>query len=647
MKYNISIKSKIIFLTIICLTLYLKVTNYSYINLDDPKAVFENTHIQKGINLNTLKWAFTTRYYDYWHPLTWITHMIDWNLYKENAGGHHLTNILFHLINTILLFFFVRNILKSDFYAFFIASIFSIHPMHIESVVWIVERKDVLSMPFLLSSLIAYQKYQSFKNFNFYILSFLFFLIGLMAKPMLITMPFLLLILDFSFYTNKISIKNIHQYIVNKIPFIFVSLIFSSFIILSVSQDHGLVSTDSLNIKTRIINSLIAYYHYLINFLFPFKLSIYHPYIHKISILLAVKTIFSLLLLSFLTLKFKKISIWIFWFMGSLLPVIGIIQTGNQAYANRFVYIPYIGLYISFILILNESVERKIIRNFILIFFTCYLFIISFFQLNYWKNSITLFERSLQLNSNSPLILNNLGLYYSQNNNNEKAQEYFLEALNVDSTYSMSLYNMGVILNNEKKYRRAVPFLIKAMNKNTTYLRACNEVIKSFNALGMDSLRLAFINNGLRLDSNDVNILFQKANYLKDNTNFTESKKIYNKIINISKQHWQSYNNLGLIYLTENNPDSAIFYFQKALKINFNTPEPWINIGTTLNKLENYNQSVLFLSDAIKLFPKEAKLYIHRAEAYYALKYYNKSKNDFLKATKLDTNFKINLTHTQ
>ncbi|MFX0137250.1 MAG: hypothetical protein ACFFDN_26670 [Candidatus Hodarchaeota archaeon] len=453
-----------VLLVILCLIIgivvvYIKVQNFDFVGYDDELYVTKNIHVQKGISLEGVKWAFTTFHAANWHPLTWLSHMLDCELYGLNPAGHHWTNVTFHIANTLLLFIILFKMTGALFRSAFVAVLFALHPLHVESVAWIAERKDVLSTFFGLLSITAYYRYVKKSSVNYYILLIVLLSIGLMAKPMLVTIPFVLLLLDFwplkrfqlkhDFHLKpekkySDAIRRNYQIILEKIP-LFIPVVILCVVTFIAQKSEGAIKPiELLPLKYRIANAIVSYVSYVLKAIWPHNLAVYYP--HPGNSLPSWQVVGSALLIVAacygairMAKKYPFIPVGLFWYLGTLVPVIGLVQVGNQAMADRYTYIPLIGIFIivswgvsDFFKkrlrdqkskvgdqrseissgVLGLFKERRIQKIFLGISAVILLIALSFesfFQLNIWKNGITLFENAVSVTQNNYQAENNLG----------------------------------------------------------------------------------------------------------------------------------------------------------------------------------------------------------------------------------------------
>src|SRR6185312_11538743 len=349
-------------LAVVTLAVYSQVFHFEFLMYDDPDYVAGNSHVQGGLTLANIAWAFTTKRAMNWHPLTWISHMLDWQIFGAHAGGHHATNLLFHIANTLLLFLLLKRLTGTLWRSGLVAALFALHPIHVESVAWVSERKDVLSTFFGLLAIWAYVRYTERRQLTRYILVLVLFSCSLMSKPTLVTLPMLLLLLDY-WPLNRISkladsrneLKDSTKALIprsilfEKIPMLFLSGA-SCVMTVWAQQETITISGARLPLVFRLCNAALSYCKYIRNTLLPTKLVIDYPYPRVFSLAEIGVAAIALGYVTFWVLRRAKefrylVTGW-FWFLGALVPMIGIVQVGLQSMADRYMYVPSIGLFI-------------------------------------------------------------------------------------------------------------------------------------------------------------------------------------------------------------------------------------------------------------------------------------------------------------
>jgi tetratricopeptide (TPR) repeat protein len=397
---------------VFCQTLW-----HDFINYDDPRYVYENTEITSGLSFGGIAWAFTHIHSTNWHPLTTISHMLDCQLYGLRAGWHHFTNVLLHTVVVILLFLALAKMTGAFWRSGFVAAVFAIHPLRVESVAWIAERKDVLSGGFFMLTLLAYLHYTRLPSLRRYLVVVFVLACGLMSKPMLVTLPFVLLLLDY-WPLDRIR-GQFWMRLLEKLPLVALSAISS--IATLVAQKGAVGWTEDLPIFERINNAVVSYILYIWQMFWPARLAVFYP--HPENALPPWEIIASLLLLICITavaIALRKqrpylMTGWL-WYLGMLVPVIGLVQVGWQGRADRYTYLPQIGLYIAVtwaVADLTASWRRqRTILSVAALVVVGVLSSCAFVQTSYWRDSETLFKRALAITRNNDVAENNLGIVF-------------------------------------------------------------------------------------------------------------------------------------------------------------------------------------------------------------------------------------------
>jgi len=413
-----------IFLAALTWVVFGQTLGHDFVNYDDPKYVYENTKITSGLSMTGIAWAFTHIHSENWHPLTTISHMLDCQLYGLKAGGHHFTNALLHSIAAILLFLTLQYMTGAFWRSAFVAAVFAIHPLRVESVAWIAERKDVLSGVCFMLTLLDYVHYVRAPSIGRYLFVAVVFAFSLMSKPMLVTLPFLLLLLDYwplSRIRDPSSDirRRLLTLVVEKIPLIALSAVSS--VVTFLAQRGAVGWTEQLPVLARINNAVVSYVAYIWQMLWPVKLAVFYP--HPENRLQPWEIILSLLLLLGITaaaIALRKqrpyfITGWL-WYLGMLVPVIGLMQVGWQGRADRYTYLPQIGLYIVAAWAVSDLTalwrRQRTILSAAAILTIAVLSWRAWVQTSYWRDSETLFMHALAVTSNNDVAENNLGIVF-------------------------------------------------------------------------------------------------------------------------------------------------------------------------------------------------------------------------------------------
>jgi tetratricopeptide (TPR) repeat protein len=468
-----------------------QVRNFDFINYDDNNYVYENQHVLTGLTGSNMVWAFTTGHTGYWHPLTWLSFMLDCQLFGPNPGLIHLVSLLLHVANTLLLFAVLKKMTASLWPSAFVAAAFALHPMHIESVAWIAERKDVLSTFFWILTLAAYVGYVRRRGLFRYLLAILLFAFGLMAKPMVVTLPFILLLLDY-WPLNRFAPQIIetaarpihksvsasdrravlHRVIVEKIPFFALSAVLSVATFL-VQWSMGIApDINVLPLHSRVANAFLSYAKYICKMFWPQNLAIIYPLnADAIQFWPAVLCALLLIGISLFALYFgrkqKYLLVGWFWFVVTLIPVIGLIQSGAQALADRYTYIPYIGLFIMIAwgvpALVSRMPYRKIVLGLSAVIVLTALGICTRLQASYWNNSANLFTHAIEVTQNNYIAQNYLAHYWRAQGNIALAVEHYKESLQIKPIYVSALLGLGCALGDQGNSNQAIAYFQKAL----------------------------------------------------------------------------------------------------------------------------------------------------------------------------------------
>jgi len=430
---------------------------HDFINYDDPRYVYENTKITGRLSISGIAWAFTHIHSENWHPLTTITHMLDCQLYGLKAGWHHFTNVLLHSVAVVLLFLVLLQMTGgpsrtgSIWRSAFVAAVFAIHPLRVESVAWIAERKDVLSGVFFMLTVLAYVYYARLPRISRYLVVLLVFACGLMSKPMLVTLPFVLLLID---YWPLDRIKGqVWARVLEKLPLIALSAVSS--IATLVAQKGAVGYTEELPILERLNNAVISYVLYIWQMLWPLNLTVFYPHPeNRLPLWEIISSLFLLICVTAVAITLRKqlpylITGWL-WYLGMLVPVIGLVQVGWQGRADRYTYLPQIGLYIAATWTVADLTRlwrhQRIILSAAALLTIVVLSWRAWVQTRYWRDSETLFKHALAVTTNNDVAENNLGIVYLRKGNLDEAISLLQAAVDLRPDNSPAHENLAKAL---------------------------------------------------------------------------------------------------------------------------------------------------------------------------------------------------------
>jgi protein O-mannosyl-transferase len=617
-------------LILITLIAYREVGDFGFVKFDDNVYITQNLHVQNGITVQGLYWAFTTGYAANWHPLTWISHMLDIQLFGLKAQGHHLTNLLFHALNVLLLFFALRRMTKTLWQSAFVAALFALHPLHVESVAWISERKDVLSTFFWMLTLIAYSYYAEQPRPRTYLAVFAFLALGLMAKPMLVTLPFVLLLFDYwplERFGKTVSAGMIQAEAVNpvatrrkkgktakqppkttvdmekpathefhwallrplfleKIPLFALTTLSCAATYIAQNRAGAVAPIEIYALDVRLANALVSYFIYFSKTIWPDNLAVFYPHPGSFPLWQVLGAVLFLTAATFAVIRaagrFPYLPVGWLWFAGTLVPVIGIVQVGGQAMADRYTYIPSIGLFIMAAWGIPEFFKKRRYGKEVLaaVSASCLLclLVLTTIQAGYWRDSITLFDHALKVTEKNYFIHNNRGGIYDDSGNYGQAIADFDRAIEINPIFAPAYNNRGNALDCLGDHTRAIRDFDKAIEIKPEYAEAYSNRGIAYRAVG----------------------------------NYTRAIEDLDRAIAINPEYALAYNNRGVSYAALGNQARAVEDFNRAVAINPKYAKAYFNRAIAYRELGNQFQAIQDLDRAIEINPGDASAYYHR-----------------------------------
>lgn len=585
-----------LFLFIVTLSVYWRITSHEFINYDDGLYVTENTHVQAGLNRESIIWAFTTGHAANWHPLTWLSHMLDIDIYGLNPIGHHLTNLQFHILNSILLFLVFKMMTGAMWQSAFVSALFALHPMHVESVAWVSERKDVLSTFFWILSIWAYVRYVRQPDKKHYLLLILFFILGLMSKPMLVTLPFVLLLLDFwplsrfqltGEENRPFSYKTLRILVLEKFPLFLLTAVSS--VITFFVQQHGeaIKSLEAIPIVLRIANALFSYLSYLGKAIWPHNLALIYPYPSIFIIWQIVLSAPVLICISLLFIRtarsFPYLTIGWMWYLGTLVPVIGLVQVGSQSMADRYTYISFIGIFIivawGMADIFSRWRNQKILLALLAGIVIASFIVCTCFQIQKWQNSIILFKHAINVTHNNSMAHYTFGQALDQQGRLEEAVLQYNKALQIKPEFAMAHNNLGAALSRQGKLKKAIYHFNEAVEIHPDYTQARNNLATVLLTQGRFEEALSHYREALRINSNDAYVHKNLANFLYSQGNTDEALEHYDKALVINPEDWDAHYKLGGILIKQEKINEALSHFAEVIRINPDYAPAYNEIG--------------------------------------------------------------------
>lgn len=579
-----------LFLVAASLIVYSHVITHEFINYDDGVYITENAHIKDGFTLENIKWAFTTGHAANWHPLTWLSHMLDIEIYGLNPMGHHWTNLQIHVVNSILLFLVFKMMTGALWRSAFVAALFALHPLHVESVAWVSERKDVLSTFFWILSMWTYMHYIRHSNKKQYLLLILFFTIGLMSKPILVTLPFVLLLLDFwplsRFQSTtkrhyNFSYKTLAGLVWEKLPLFALSAI-SCIVTFFVQQHGGTVrSLEAVPLDLRFANALFSYLSYLGKTIWPQNLALIYPFPSISMFWQIILSLPLIICISLMVIRLARsfpylVTGWL-WYLGTLLPVIGLVHVGIQSMADRYTYIPLIGIFIIVAWGLEDiSCRWRSQKTYIALLSGAVLTLCmvgTWLQVQKWQNSITLLNHTINVTRNNSMAHYVFGLALDQQGRLEEAVLQYNKAIKIRPKFAMAHNNLAAAFSRKRKLKEAIYHYNQALQIDPNYAKAYYNLAKTYLKLNKTETAIHYLQEALRINS-DMTIALFNLSWIyatsenEKTRNGIKAVGIAEKLCRLTKYKQPlGLDTLAAAYAEAGKYDAAAFTAEKALEL--------------------------------------------------------------------------------
>lgn len=623
-----------IFLAAIVWAVFGQTLRFDFINYDDPTYVYKNPHLNHGLDWNEVAWVFTHENLHEWVPVTYVSRMVDSQIYGLNAGGHHLTNVLLHAVTAILLFLLLKRMTGALWRAAFVASVFAIHPLRVESVAWVVERKDVLSGLFFMLTLWAWLDYvdkrSAFGNrqnagpgaavrdwLPAYLLSLVFFTMGLLSKPMLVTMPLLFLLLDYwplkripadGLSSVRSGLGAWRGLILEKVPFVPLSV--AACVATMLTQKNVVITAQHTALFWRIGNVLLAYTDYLKHLVYPVGLALVYPFsTANPPVLIIAACALLLAAITAVAVVFRRghpyLMVGWLWYIGMFLPIIDSMQATQNSRADRYSYLPHIGLYIMIAWGATELLKRWRYRQIVLAGAAAVVLAAlsadAYIQTGYWKNSVTVwthslactsenffaentlgsaladegkydaallhFERSIKFNPNYAESRANYGITFANLGRRDEAVEQLKLALQLNPHFALASYNLGVVLANEGNTSEAIPYLTRALQLDPNNMKAHYDLGVALATMGKwdDAILQYDLGLGRKLELTDAQYITGVAFSAKGK--WEDARVLFERVAQTRPDSAEAYYRLGNVLKNEGQSVEAAQHFQKALEL--------------------------------------------------------------------------------
>jgi tetratricopeptide (TPR) repeat protein len=581
-------------LIVVTAAVFWPVRHFEFVNYDDDLYIYANPPVQAGLTASSLAWAFTTAQPAYWHPLSRISHMLDCQLFGLDAGAHHLVNVLFHIANTLLLFHILRRMTAALWPSAFVAALFALHPLHVESVAWITERKDVLSACFWMLTLLAYVRYVEQPSRQRYLLALGVYALGLMAKPTVVSLPFVLLLLDYWPLGRTRWIKSaaadhakapLGQLLKEKLPFVCLSV--ASGLLTYWGQKVGGVvnSLEKIPLQFRVGNAVVAYVRYIGKTLWPADLAVFYPY-RSWSPWAVLGACAVLALVSYAVFRRAKrephfVVGWL-WFLGTLVPMIGLVQTGAQSMADRYSYLSAIGLFIMLAWavpprLLERRTQGILIAAGVAALAACVA--VSSVQIRHWKTSETLFRHALSVTTDNAVAHSNLGAALYQSGKIEEAIRHYKAALLILPDYVEARNSLASALIDEGRDEEAIAHAKRALQIKPDDARAQRQLAVVLAKRSRLPEAIQHFREVVRLEPDNPSGHYDLAVALEMQRQYAEAIAGYRRALDHNAHYGDAANNLAWLLATC--PEAERRDGTEALR--------WATIAFQISSAENIN----------------------------------------------------------
>jgi protein O-mannosyl-transferase len=616
-------------LAVLTLLIYCPTFNYPFVNYDDPVYVFKNPHVQAGLTADGVRWAFTAFDCGNWHPLTWLSLQLDVDLYGGlRPGGFHLTNVLLHVTNTLLLFLVLGRMTGAVWRSAVVAALFALHPLHVESVAWVAERKDVLSTLFWMLTLAAYLFYVRQPSIRRYLLVMLALGLGLLAKPMLVTLPCVLLLLDY-WPLRRVGLLTRGRLLLEKVPLFALAL--ASCVVTFLAQVHGqaVAPLEAVPPAARLANAVLAYAGYLGKMLWPMHLAVHYPLAGPdVPVARALGAGLILVVITLLVLgpgrRRPYLTVGWLWYLGTLVPVIGLVQVGSQALADRYTYVPLIGLFLLLTWgVADLAAAWRLPRGYLVGATAATLsacVVLTWIQVGYWESTLRLWEHAAAVTENDLLAQMNLGTCYHQQGKLSDAKREFEKAVAINPNLAEAHANLGNVLADLGRREQAVAEYRKAITLDPESAWPHFNLGVALAALGRHEEALAEFQKTITLDSESPWPHTNLGNVLRDLGRDEEALAEYRRAIALDPEDPLPHNNVGIVLVELGRHEEALAEYRRAITLDPKDAQPHINLAGALQEEGRLEEALAEYQRAMELGDKQAWPRLQTCERLLALR---------------------------
>jgi protein O-mannosyl-transferase len=617
---------------------FLPALSNGFVGFDDPDYVTENVHVQAGLTWESVQWAFRSTEAANWHPLTWLSHMLDCEFFGLAPWGHHLTSILLHAVSATLLFLLLRRMTGATWRSFIVAMLFGVHPLRVESVAWIAERKDVLSTVFWMLTLWAYSRYAegrmqnaecrtqnaavrsppsritfhvsrfTFHVSRFYLLSLIFFALGLMSKPMLVTLPCALLLLDY-WPLGRLRLETARRLVIEKLPFFLAAAAVSGVTFLVQKRGGAVVGGSPLT--DRVANAVVSYCRYLGKLFWPADLAAFYPRIDHWPIAVVAAAGLLLLAISVAAIALRRgqpyaLTGWL-WFLGTLVPVVGLVQVGAQSMADRYSYVPSIGIFLVLVWGAHELTcgwRYQGIGAAAIAAATALLCAgLTWQQISYWKDGESLFRHAILVTKDNYNAHHALGMALDRQGRVDEAIREYRESLREKDDYAEAHNNLGVDLAQQGRLDEGMSQFLAALKSKPGYADPHNNIGTTLEKQGRFDEALAQFQAALRLRPNFPDAHYNLGVAFGRKGRSAEAASEFQRVLELKPDYAEAHNNLGVMLDRQGQADAAARQYAEAARLKPDYASAHYNLGVALARQGRLDQAISEFQETLRLKP--------------------------------------------
>jgi protein O-mannosyl-transferase len=606
-------------LALVTIMIYLPVLHYSFVNLDDDQYVTSLPYALQKVSLAGFYWAFTNIHFAGWQPLTMLSHMLDCQFFGLNASGHHFTNVILHTANAVLLFLILKEMTGALWRSFSVAALFAWHPLHVESVAWISDRKDLLSTFFVMLTLIAYLRYVRRPQWSSYLAIIICYAFGLMSKATVVTLPFVLLLMDYwplkrIQRANPTPFQSLRPLLREKLLLFIMAAAFSVVAFWAQQRGGALPSLGKFSLAERAEHALVNYSAYIVKMFWPTNLAVPYP-VNSIPVWQWMGSATLLVFGTVAVLRTAQRSPFLFvgwfWYLATLVPVAGFVQVGTQSMADRYTYFPLIGLFVAVAFGVGEWAAKLRLKPIIVISLVGFILVgcltVTARQLQFWRNSETLFTHSIAVTRGNYVAYNNLGLALMEDGRKDDAKALIQKALQVQPDYADAHSSLGILLLSEGETDQAMFHFQKAVEIQPDDPRIQNNLGTALLRLGQTSEASVHFQKALEIQPENAQAHCNLGVALMQNGRATEAIPHFQKSLEIQPADMETLSDLGTALLQSGQPLQAMPYFQEALKINPRLAQAHDGLGWAFLQNRQIDEAMLQFQEALETQPNYVK----------------------------------------